>query len=214
MQRAKGAYSRPARRCTHAVQTPERRGEVKKIISLFKRDYEGTRLVYDEIVEGAEWVVAGEGVATIKLDGTSCMVRDGQLYKRYDRKMKKGKYRDAPHGWEAAQDPDPISGHWPGWLIVGDGPEDQYHREAWNSGAAHLGDGTYELCGPKVQGNPEQLERHSLIPHGSDMVDAPRTFDALREWFKGRDIEGLVWHHKDGRMVKIKKKDFGLNRAD
>jgi hypothetical protein len=24
-----------------------------------------------------------------------------------------------------------------------------------------------------------------------------------------KDIEGIVWHHPDGRMVKIKKKDFG-----
>lgn len=31
---------------------------MKKVISLFKRDYEGTRQVYDEIVAGAEWVVA------------------------------------------------------------------------------------------------------------------------------------------------------------
>jgi len=66
---------------------------VKKIISLFKRDYEGTRQVYDEIVPGAEWVVAGEGVATAKWDGTACMVRDGVLYKRYDRRLKKGTYK-------------------------------------------------------------------------------------------------------------------------
>jgi hypothetical protein len=37
---------------------------MKKIPSLFKRDYEGTRLVYDKIVPGTEWVPAGEGVAT------------------------------------------------------------------------------------------------------------------------------------------------------
>lgn len=43
---------------------------MRKVISLFKRDYEGTRLVFDEVVEGAEWVVAGEGIATRKWDGT------------------------------------------------------------------------------------------------------------------------------------------------
>ena len=61
---------------------------MRKIPSLFKRDYEGTRLVYDEVVPGSEWVLAGEGVATRKWDGTACMVRDGRLYKRYDCKRK------------------------------------------------------------------------------------------------------------------------------
>ena len=36
---------------------------MKKTPSLFKRDYEGTRLVHDEVVEGSEWVLAGEGAA-------------------------------------------------------------------------------------------------------------------------------------------------------
>lgn len=43
---------------------------MKKIVSLFQRDYEGTRLVLNQIVPGAEWVHAGEGTATRKYDGT------------------------------------------------------------------------------------------------------------------------------------------------
>jgi hypothetical protein len=51
---------------------------MKKIPSLFKREYGSkARLVYDEIVPGTEWAHAGEGVATCKIDGTSCLVRDG-----------------------------------------------------------------------------------------------------------------------------------------
>ena len=72
---------------------------MQKIISLFKRDYEGTRLVYDEVVPGADWVIAGEGVATVKFDGTACLVKDGRLYKRYD--AKRG--RTPPAGFEPAQ---------------------------------------------------------------------------------------------------------------
>lgn len=41
---------------------------MKKIVSLFKRDYKGDRLVYNEIVPGTDWVLAGEGIATIKYD--------------------------------------------------------------------------------------------------------------------------------------------------
>jgi len=46
------------------------------------------------------------------------------------------------------------------------------------------------------------------------LTDCPRTFDALREYLRGRDIEGVVWHHPDGRLVKIKGKDFGLRRGE
>lgn len=181
---------------------------MKKTVSLFQRNYDGDRLVRDEIVPGAKWVAAGEGVATRKHDGTSCMVRDGKLFKRYDAKAGK----TPPAGFEPAQpEPDANTGHWPGWLAVGDGPDDARHREAL---VTSLGDGTYELCGPKVQGNPERFESHVLVLHGcEELPDAPRTFDALREYLNASDIEGIVWHHPDGRMVKIKGKDFGLRRA-
>jgi hypothetical protein len=181
---------------------------MKKIISLFQRNYEGDRLVRNEVVPGAEWVLAGEGTATRKFDGTCCMVRDGKLYKRYD--AKEG--RTPPPGWEAAQEPDPKTGHWPGWLPVGDGPDDKYFREAF-TGVPRWPDGTYELVGPRIQGNPEKQPYHVLVRHGDEgLSDAPRDFDGIKAYLAAHDIEGIVWHHPDGRMVKIKAKDFGLKR--
>jgi hypothetical protein len=187
---------------------------MQKIISLFKRNYDGDRLVRNEVVEGAEWVVRGEGRATRKWDGTCCMIRGGSLYKRYDAKMG----RTPPPNFEPAQSrPDEATGHWPGWLPVGQGPEDRWHREAFMTHiACHAGttvDGTYELCGPKVQGNPERLALHELIPHGAEsLADAPREFNGLKGYLEKAGIEGIVWHHPDGRMVKIKAKDFGIAR--
>jgi hypothetical protein len=182
---------------------------MQKIISLFQRNYDGDRLVRDEVVPGAEWVLAGEGVATVKYDGTCCLVRDGKLYKRYD--AKKGK--KPPVGFEQAQDPDPVTGHWPGWVPVGDGPEDRWHREALAEGLQTLVDGTYELIGPKVQGNPEGCVGHILHRHGSHTVAGfPRTYAEIREALSPGTVEGIVWHHPDGRMVKIKAKDFGIKR--
>jgi hypothetical protein len=182
---------------------------MQKIISLFQRNYEGDRQVRDEIVPGAEWVAAGEGVATQKFDGTCCMVRDGKLYKRYD--AKRGK--TPPPNFEAAQEPDPSTGHWPGWVPVGEGSEDRWHREAFPI-PANYQNGTYELVGPKVQGNPERCEVHELVRHGSHVLhDCPRDFAGIREYLRTHDVEGIVWHHPDGRMVKIKTKDFGLKRA-
>ena len=181
---------------------------MQKILTLFQRNHDWDKLVRDEVTPGAEWVTRGEGVATRKYDGTCCMVRSLTLYKRYDAKPGK----TPPADFEAAQPPDEVTGHWPGWVPVGDGPEDRYHREAMKHGAPK--DGTYELVGPKVQGNPERLSQHVLVRHGAETLpNAPRGFYELRTYLIHHDIEGIVWHHADGRMVKIKTKDFGLRRG-
>jgi uncharacterized protein DUF5565 len=157
-------------------------------------------------------VTEGEGVATIKWDGTSCLVRDSALYRRYDAKGGK----TPPPLFEPAQEaPDPVTRHWPGWLPVGDAPADKWHRAAWAyySDIQHiLKPGTYELVGPGVQGNPYDLAENRLYRHGSDeLPDAPRTFAGLRAYFEANPAyEGIVWHHPDGRMVKAKRKDMGL----
>lgn len=202
-------------------QRLKREKYMKKIISLYQRNYETDRLVRDEIVPGAEWVPAGEGVATRKFDGTCCMIRDGKLYKRYD--AKKG--RIPPADFEPAQEPDEVTGHQPGWIPVGNGPDDKWHRTAFALGIdwseRPLKDGTYELCGPHFQDNPEGLERDELVRHGCVNLEngvliapAPRTYRAIKEYFVRFDIEGIVWHHPDGRMVKIKARDFGLKRIE
>jgi hypothetical protein len=70
-------------------------------------------------------------------------------------------------------------------------------------------DGTYELCGPKVQGNPEGMDAHVLVPHGKFVLrEAPRDFEGLAAWLRENPYEGIVWHHPDGRMAKLKRKDF------
>lgn len=181
---------------------------MKKIISLFQRNYDGDRLVRNEVTPGAEWVTNGEGIATRKTDGTCCMIKDGKIYKRYD--AKNGK--QPPAGFIPAQDPDLITGHWPGWLKCQESnPNDKWHFNALT--VTKLPDGTYELLGPNIQGNPEKLPNNILVKHGDHVLtDCPRDFDSLKEYLKPLDIEGIVWHHPDGRMVKIKKKDFGFKR--
>jgi hypothetical protein len=151
-------------------------------------------------------VLSGEGVATRKWDGTSVKVEGGKLFKRYDAKHGK----PAPVDFVPAQDPDPVTGHWPGYVPVGNGPEDRWHREAFKGDEP---DGTYELVGPKLHGNPDGFAAHTLVLHGAlELVNMPCSFDAIRAYLETADIEGVVWHHPDGRMVKIKTKDFGLKR--
>lgn len=181
---------------------------MKKTPTMFERDWEGDRSrVLPVVTRGCEWVLAGEGAATRKLDGTSCMVTDGLLYKR--RELKKD---EAPPAEFLLSDHDQETGKTVGWMPVEDGPEDKWHRAAF---AEEIGwpDGTYELIGPKVQGNPEGWMGHQLIRHGSIAEDdVPRDFAGLAQWLATQDIEGIVFHHPDGRMAKIKLRDFGLRR--
>ena len=185
---------------------------MKKIISLFARNYKTDHLVRNEIVPGAEWVVDGEGVATGKFDGTACMIKDNKMFKRYDVK----KNRQTPPDFIPSADPDEVTGHWPGWVPVGDGPEDKWHREAFETHKKF--DGIFELCGPKIQGNPEGYEKHVLISLNTEdraddfIIQPPREFEGLKIFFEHYNIEGIVWHHPDGRMVKIKARDFGIKR--
>jgi hypothetical protein len=189
---------------------------MKKIPTLFERDWDGDRSrVVPQVHAGCEWVLAGEGVATRKLDGTCCMVRDGKLYKR--RELRKGE--NAPPLFEQADyDIAEVTGKTVGWVPCDSGPADRWHMEAFEAAGGvrgMLADGTYELIGPKVQGNPEKRERHVLAAHNDPtlvLADVPRTFDGLKAWMVSQDIEGIVWHHPDGRRAKLKLRDFGLKR--
>lgn len=185
---------------------------MKKIPSLFKRDFTqpGNPLT-TEYNDGVEWVLNGEGVATRKYDGTSCLIKDGMLWKRYE--VRQGK--ETPYGFMLA-DKDENTGKVFGWVEVGNGNEDKWHREAWESlpDSYKNRPGTYELVGPKVQSNPEKYETHTLVCHDEAQVLFPPVgFDEIQEWLAPQDIEGIVWHHPDGRMVKIKKSDFRLRRT-
>lgn len=182
---------------------------MNKIPCLFTRlfDDRGRWLsISPEVTPGCEWVLAGEGVATRKRDGTACAVIGGRLYKRLDVKN----LPSPPPGWIPCERLDGKAK--PGWLPVGEGPEDRWHRETWEALIEAAADGTYELCGPKVGGNPEGFEAHVFIRHGSEVLDSvPRDFEGLRTYLSGFTGEGIVWHHPDGRMAKLRRDDFGFS---
>lgn len=177
---------------------------MKKIPTIFRRDPHEPALVTSDWMPECEWVRDGEGVATRKWDGSACLIRYGKLYKR--RELRAGDV--APVEFEAVGF-DELTGKTVGWVPVSDSPEDRWHREAY--GLRVFDEGTYELVGPKVNANRDEFEVHTLVPHGRiQMNDAPRTFDELHVWLTVNPIEGLVWWHPDGRMAKIKRRDFGL----
>lgn len=181
---------------------------MKKIPSMFLRDPENMSELTRTENPVCDWVFRGEGKPTRKYDGTCCLIKDGKLFKR--REVKKGK--DDPLDFVFA-DHDKITGKRMGWVPVTNSKEDQRHMEAFNS-LSERENGTYELVGPKVQGNPENTHDHILLKHSyaENYTDVPRDFDGIKNWLSDMDIEGVVFHHPDGRMSKIKKSDFKMKR--
>ena len=185
---------------------------MKKIPTLFHRN-ETDHWLRDEVTPGCEWVYKGWGIPTRKLDGTCCMTKLGRLYKR---RTIRGGIMCA--NFEPATEVDPKTGKQVGWVPVGE--NDRYHLEAFKDlGTAfnNIPDDTWELIGPKVQGNPEKALSHVLIRHGAlyggPLGLVPVDFEGIKQFLAEHDIEGIVWHHRsDGRMAKIKGRDFGIKR--
>jgi len=191
---------------------------MKKMPTLFERDWGGDRSrVTQVITPGCEWVLERDGtvVVTRKWDGTCVWITaHGSYLKRYDAKHGK----TPPDDFIPAQmAPDPNTGHWPGWVPVG--PNDKWHLEALAIDDINVDEigtyyepGTYELCGPKIGGNPEQFDSHLLLRHGLVKYDlVPRSYGQLRDWLATQDIEGIVFY-QGAKRAKLKKSDMGLPR--
>lgn len=183
---------------------------MRKIPTLFVRDPEDLRYVTREVHPDCQWVIDGEGVATRKYDGT-CVMFDGERWWAR-REVKNG--RIPPPGFQPV-DQDHTTGKVVGWEPIEQSAFARFHTEAllWLNAprmAGRLVAGTYELVGPKVNGNPERQDLHQLWAHASAEVEtsAPRDFDDLAAWLADYAGEGLVWHHPDGRMAKLKARDF------
>lgn len=148
---------------------------MKKIPTLFKREFKDHKVVkvLPKVHPGMEWVLKGEGVATVKYDGSCCAIIDGEYYKRYDCK----KDKIPPEGFIPCCEPDSITGHWPGWVKVDENnPSDKWFVEAyyvtsmWTNQGLKLPDGTYEAYGKHFHGNPYNDDYDALIKHGKEIV--------------------------------------------
>jgi hypothetical protein len=181
---------------------------MKKIPCLFERDFTDRRnpVLLRSVTPGCEWVMNGEGSATRKWDGTACAIIDFNLHARYDAKM--GKV--APEGAIPIGCPDPVTGHHPHW-IKATFPEHKYIIEAYNALASKI-NGTYEAVGPNINGNHDNFDTHILIRHGAREYDiSDRSWEGLQSFLLSRPIEGIVFHHIDGRMAKIRRDDYGFD---
>lgn len=185
---------------------------MKKIPTVFRRDPENLKTVLPEVTPGCEWVLEGLGVATRKYDGT-CTMYDGLMWWAR-REVKPGK--QVPDDFRPEMT-DEATGKTVGWVPMGQSAFARWHAEALED--RDYPAGTYELCGPKINGDPETLGQHILIPHAQASwvrEEEPRTFDNMRATvlcLAEAGIEGVVWHHPDGYMAKLKARDFQLVRS-
>lgn len=180
---------------------------MKKMKTLFKKDasHRATPKIQ------CEWAISPNVTAHVKKDGSSCMVKDGILYKRYDakRNRKTGEFKTPPEGAIPCCEPDLVTGHWPHWVKCT--TDDKWHMEAFNWVPE---DGTYELIGPKVNGNNENSEKHRLITHKANFINhlLPEVinYESMKLMMQDFKNEGIVFHHDDGRMCKVRRSDFGF----
>ena len=185
---------------------------MKKIPTLFERIFENHKIVgiTDKVYPNMEWVLEGEGIATLKLDGSCCAIINGIFYKRYDAKGKK-----VPEGAIPCCEPDPVTGHFPHWVAVDlTNPADKWFYAALLNSIEECGKleaGTYEAIGLHFQGNPYEMENDFLVKHGEIALDVPRTFEGIKKYLEENHIEGIVFW-KDGKpQCKIKRSDFGFS---
>lgn len=130
-------------------------------------------------------------------------------------------YFSPPENSFPCQERDLITGHHPHWVLAD--RKDQRFKYAFeafdNQKNKSLQKGTYELCGPKIQNNPEKFENHVLIKHGSVILgDCPTvlTIETMKKYLTRKDIEGIVWYNVDDpeKMCKLRKeKDLKMCRS-
>lgn len=181
---------------------------MNKISTIFKRD-EQTKRVTPILDSWAEGFNFSEAIATEKIDGTNVRltVRNHILVRLEKRRnpTKIEKYKGIVEPWYV----------------------DAYETEAndkymWesakNTDLSFLEDGEWsaEAVGPKIQGNPLNLTAHRVfffthpdVEKQLQFENVPTTYEELKIWMPQQKshvginsgIEGIVWHHPNGRMV-------------
>jgi hypothetical protein len=184
---------------------------MEKIPTIFDRN--DAFKVIDSPRKSCEWVFAGEGKATEKLDGTNVRLtlRAGHVVRVEKRRnpTKVQKARGVIDGWYVDADEHSSEDKWIFEAVRGT------DVKGWPDG-----EHSAEALGPSIQGNALGLEKNLCVPFNLEapvFEDAPRTFAGLRAFLAkleskfapGHLAEGIVFHHPDGRRAKIKRKDFG-----
>ena len=186
---------------------------MRKIQTIFKRNWEGNRGIIDEYIEGFNPELLENETATEKVDGTNVRVTiRNKTAVRLEKRRNPSKLEKA----KEIKEP---------WYVDADqfSPEDKWIYDALkNTDLSNLPDGEWsgEAIGKNIQGNPLNLEGNKImfftLGQAPVFENVPIDFAGLKEWLPKQKskignncgIEGIVWHCLNGNMYKIKRKDF------
>lgn len=204
---------------------------MQKIPLLFKTDIQ-RKYVIPELNPAAAWVLEEPSIAHRKYDGT-CLMRDTEDWwsRRSTKEPAKVKnFRPVVF--------DSLTGKHFGWEPISQSPFFKFWQEAigqrpldcdiidMRESAYEFG--TYELLGPKINGNPEKLKRHRLMPHAHaqqlgdiqhlelDLVeDVEVAYAELKRALFYLPVEGVVFKdRKMQRFAKLRRKDFDYTEEE
>lgn len=175
-----------------------------------RKNINGNYIVTPEIDPDYRWVFEDESViCQEKLDGTnvSIVIEDGRVTKVFNR----------------TNEMDMLSKN----------PVMEAVRNAYEKDYCNFTDGQYfgEAVGDRIQGNPYKLKDAIWLPFNTYFVKHltyrtwgkyPKTYEVISEWLKdglfplfasskgdkAGFVEGVVFHHPDGRMAKLRRDMF------
>lgn len=200
---------------------------MKKMPMLFNAEYPEphTRVVLNELNPAAveRLVGAREVVATMKRDGTATRLdENGNWFAR--RMVREGKV--APEGFVPLET-DPNTGKTFGWEPMENSPMKKFHADALAHHEGELEPGTYELVGPAINSNKDQVDSNVLLRHGAEVLEdfppmenvlnSTNLFEDLGPFFadlKERHREGVVFWVDGAPAVKLRVTDFPALRDD
>lgn len=191
---------------------------MRKIKTIFDRDWEGNRACINKYIEGFSPDILVGAKATEKLDGMNVRVtvRNHTVVR-----VEKRRNPDKIQKHKGIEEP---------WYIDASefSPEDKWIYDAVkNTEFVSISDGEWsgEAIGKNIQGNTLNLDKNVVmfftLGQAPVFENVPTDYEGLKIWLPeqkskyGNDcgIEGIVWHCENEDMFKIKVKDFkGDNR--
>lgn len=189
---------------------------MKKIPLLFKIEYNPEPNVLDQYNDGVDELFIQNCIPYILLDGSSFLVKDGKLYKRYDNK----KLKKIEDDWIFCYRDDKHNIYWV--PVSSNNVSDKYHCLI---DVSKYKDGTYELINRNISGfietekplflsHTDKRMQWYLDDYKEKMVNPRRFKYFIENVFNDYPFyKGIVFHSTiDDRMFKIRLKDFGIKR--
>ena len=196
-----------------------------RLPSLFLHEYwyghEGKAMPLVRV--GYEWVMKGQGSATVLLDGYGAYILAGQGYLY-------GEYppgHDIPEGAVELSNnlAEQIATAYRMPLLIPINNRDIKEKDRLfaklsdvirnaQRDAGGLPDGHYTVIGKNVYDNPYGLSKDHLVRDDLITADVPRTFSGILSYLASHNIYGLVFWKDGAPQCAVKRSDFCLRFPD